>query len=286
MSTSPYPHDSLQRLQAIERDIVAVIDELCRKNSIDYFIDGGTCLGAARHGGFIPWDDDVDLGMPKADYDRFCALAPEQLPEGYSLHTSANTKGFSGLWAKVFKDGTRFIDDNSFEAGCEQGAFVDIFPYCQLDADPKVAQAQCSKARMAQLKSYLKHFSRPKLPASTPLKPLVELGCKFVHATIARTWKQEDLQKAFDHAFDTDNPAQLWTDAAYPHWGSFETDVLFPTVDIDFDGLKLRAPHDCESYLTTLYGDYMQLPPENERYTHAPVILDLGDGIDVMETGH
>lgn len=162
MSTSPYPQDSLQRLQAIERDIVAVIDKICRENDIEYFIDGGTCLGAVRHGGFIPWDDDVDLGMPKADYDRFCAIAPELLPAGYSLHTSTNTTGFSGLWAKVFKDGTRFIDDNALEAGCEQGAFVDIFPYCQLDADPKVAQRQCKKARVAQLKSYLRHFSRPK----------------------------------------------------------------------------------------------------------------------------
>ena len=283
MSTSPYPQDSLQRLQAIERDIVAVIDKICRENDIEYFIDGGTCLGAVRHGGFIPWDDDVDLGMPKADYDRFCAIAPELLPAGYSLHTSTNTTGFSGLWAKVFKDGTRFIDDNALEAGCEQGAFVDIFPYCQLDADPKVAQRQCKKARVAQLKSYLRHFSRPKLPASTPLRPLVETACEFVHATVARGWKQEDLQNTFDHAFDTNNPAQRWTDAAYPNWGSFDTEVLFPTTDIDFDGLTLRAPHDSDGFLKTLYGDYMQLPPEEERYTHAPVILDLGDGIDVMK---
>lgn len=160
MSTSPYPQDSLQRLQAIERDIVAVIDKICRENDIEYFIDGGTCLGAVRHGGFIPWDDDVDLGMPKADYDRFCAIAPEQLPEGYSLHDSRNTRGFSGLWAKVFKDGTRFIDDNSREAGCEQGVFVDIFPYCQLDADPKIAQKQCEKARVAPAPSHISGTSR------------------------------------------------------------------------------------------------------------------------------
>lgn len=104
-----------------------------------------------------------------------------------------------------------------------------------------------------------------------------------MHATVARGWKQEDLQDTFDHAFDTDNPAQRWTDAAYPNWGSFDTEVLFPTTEIDFDGSRWRAPHDSDVFLKTLYGDYMQLPPEEERYTHAPVILDLGDGIDLMK---
>lgn len=171
MSTSPYPQDSLQRLQAIERDIVAVIDKICRENDIEYFIDGGTCLGAVRHGGFIPWDDDVDLGMPKADYDRFCAIAPELLPAGYSLHTSTNTTGFSGLWAKVFKDGTRFIDDNALEAGCEQGAFVDIFPYCQLDADPKVAQRQCKKGSRCPAQVISQAFLAPQTASVDPTAP-------------------------------------------------------------------------------------------------------------------
>jgi lipopolysaccharide cholinephosphotransferase len=283
MSTSPYPADALNRLQETEREILAVIDKLCRENGIDYFIDGGTLLGAIRHGGFIPWDDDVDLGMPKDDYDRFCELAPTLLPDGYSLHTSANTEGFSPLWVKVFKDGTRFIDDNCAEAGCGQGIFVDIFPFCRLDANADVAQEQCRKARMAQLKSYLKHFSRPKLPASIPLRPLVMLGCKIVHNTIAHTWDSAGLQGEMDHAFDTSNPSERWTSAVYTDYGTFDSSTLFPTKDIAFDGLTLRAPHDCDTYLETEYGDYMQLPPEEDRYTHAPLILDFGDGADVMQ---
>lgn len=283
MGQSPYPEDSLKRLQTIDLEIVAVIDRICRENGIDYFIDGGTLLGAVRHGGFIPWDDDIDIGMPKDDFDRFCEIAPALLPKGYSLHTSTNTKGFSALWAKVFKDGTRFIDDNCAESEYDQGIFVDILPFCRLDADSAVAQRQCQKARMAQLKSYLKHFSRPKIPAGTPAKPLVMLACKLVHSTVARAWKQASLQSEMDHAFDTDNPGKRWTSAVYTNYGTFDSDVLFPTKDITFDGLTLRAPHNPDAFLRTEYGDYMQLPPEEERYTHAPLILDFGDGVNVVE---
>lgn len=94
MSTGPYPGDALSRLQEEERGILKVIDELCRKHGLTYFIDAGTTLGAVRHGGFIPWDDDADVGMPYDDFNRFCELAKTELPEGYSLHDWSNTPGY------------------------------------------------------------------------------------------------------------------------------------------------------------------------------------------------
>ncbi|WP_283170288.1 LicD family protein [Curtanaerobium respiraculi] len=283
MGDNPYPNSTLQRLQDVEREILAIIDKICRRNDIDYFIDGGTCLGAVRHGGFIPWDDDIDIGMPYSDYMRFCEIAPLLLPEGYSLHTSTNTKGFSALWVKVFKDGTRFIDDNAQEAGCNQGIFVDVFAYCQLNANENIAKKQCARARKAQVKSYLKHFSRPKLPKGTPARHLVSFACKLIHASVAKLWSQDELQRAFDRSFDSNNPGKRWIEAAYPDWGSHDAETLFPTQDIRFDELTVRAPHNCDAYLSTLYGDWRQVPPSDGRYTHAPVILDFGDGANVMD---
>ena len=123
-------------MQDAERSILAAIDATCRENGITYFIDSGTCLGAVRHGGFIPWDDDADVGMPIEDYRRFLELAPKALPQGFSLHTMRDTKGLPVLWAKVFLDGTLFYDDLYEQAGCRQSIFVDVFPYVALDRDP------------------------------------------------------------------------------------------------------------------------------------------------------
>ena len=128
-----YPDGALRRLQMAELDIMVEIDRLCRREGLTYFLHSGTCLGAVRHGGFIPWDDDIDIGMPLEDYRRFQRIAPRLLPKGLSVHTCDNTPNFPTFFTKVFKDGTRFIDDVSLEAGYEQAIFVDIFPFIQID---------------------------------------------------------------------------------------------------------------------------------------------------------
>ena len=87
MAARRYPGDSLERLQAEMTRMLGVFDRVCRELGLTYFVDSGTALGAARHGGFIPWDDDVDVAMPEADYRRFVAEGASALPGGYSLHT-------------------------------------------------------------------------------------------------------------------------------------------------------------------------------------------------------
>lgn len=283
MSTSPYPQDSLQRLQAIERDIVAVIDKICRENDIEYFIDGGTCLGAVRHGGFIPWDDDVDLGMPKADYDRFCAIAPELLPAGYSLHTSTNTRGFSGLWAKVFKDGTRFIDDNSREAGCEQGVFVDIFPYCQLDADSKICAESNARRLVCPSSSHISGTSRDpscqhrphcvrssRQPASSCTPPSRAAGSKRICRIHSTTPSTRTIPRSAGQMLHIPTGDRLTPRCSFPRRRSTSTGsrCVRPMIVTSFSR---------HSMVTTCSAS------EEERYTHAPVILDLGDGIDLMK---
>ena len=102
------PEQALKRLQEAELEILLAISEVCEKAQVNWWMDSGTALGAMRHGGFIPWDDDIDIGILRSDYDRFLEVAPRLLPEGFSLHTARDTKGFAPLFAKVFLDGTRF----------------------------------------------------------------------------------------------------------------------------------------------------------------------------------
>lgn len=278
-NTRAYPPGVLERLQEVELGLLDALDTLCRDNGIDYFVEGGTCLGAVRHGGFIPWDDDVDVSMPLDSYRRFLDIAPRALPDGMSLHVAENTHGFSALWAKVFADGTKFVDEVSREAGCDQGIFIDVFPYVRLDSDPQVAERQRRDALFCQRMSYLHFMAHPKIPRDASLRPLKVLACVAAHATVARPWGPAKLRARFERCFETPNPSDVWFDPCYADWGSFAHDVLFPTTDIAFQGLTLRAPAQTDAYLTTLYGDWHYVPPEEDRYTHLPLELDFGDGL-------
>lgn len=155
---------ALLKLQNIELDILRVIAAFCSSHNIRWWLDGGTCLGAMCHRGFIPWDDDIDIGMMRTDYDRFCSLAEGGLPEGYSLHTSRNTAGYAAMFAMVYRDGTRFENQEHREASSSMGFFVDIFPYDQLYTDRRLRAKQVRTASIAQKRTYLYHSSTIVVP--------------------------------------------------------------------------------------------------------------------------
>lgn len=149
--------EALKKLQLNELEILKTIAALCDEHGIAWFIDAGTLLGAARHQGFIPWDDDIDIAMLRSDFDRFIEVARGHLPDGYSLHTFGNTPGFAGMFAKVYRDGTVFATRETQEAGCDQGIFVDIFPYDFLEPDERIEAKQRRTAKLWQSASYLWH---------------------------------------------------------------------------------------------------------------------------------
>lgn len=281
---NPYPQGTLERLHTLQLKMLQTFDELCLKHGLTYFLDGGTCLGAVRHQGFIPWDDDVDLGMPKEDYEWLCRHAKEVLPEGLSLRIPQNTQGQAALWAKLSLDGTCFIDQELMEAGCEQAIFCDIFPYVRLEKDTRLAAQQIKSFNHWQKVSYLHKSSHIKIPHKTPAKRLVTLGIKGAHAYYARRYTSQQIQTNFQSQFNSKNPGDLWVCPSYATYGSFTTEILFPTIEYTFEEITLRVPHKPQEYLNIMYGPtWTEFPPLEDRYTHAPKILDFGDGINVME---
>lgn len=131
------PKPLIKQVQAIELEILLEVDRICRKHRISYFLDSGTALGAVRHKGFIPWDDDIDIGMLRDDYERFLSVAQEEMGQDYFLQTY-RTDGTPIMFAKVRKTGTTFVEFRLRKFPINHGLFIDIFPYDYLPQEGDV----------------------------------------------------------------------------------------------------------------------------------------------------
>ena len=130
---------TIDDMKEIQLELMDELDRVCREQGITYFLAYGSLLGAVRHGGFIPWDDDIDVGMLRPDYERFLKVAPKALGERYAVCEPRANSRCAGMFAKVWKRGTKFFTAETMEAGIDQGIFVDVFPYDILHADESVA---------------------------------------------------------------------------------------------------------------------------------------------------
>lgn len=252
-----YNQDVLPRLQEELTELLRVLDATCKKLDITYWIEGGTLLGALRHGGFIPWDDDIDVGMQESDWRHFVELAPDALPKGYKLVTGKNTWGFSALWVCLVKEDSRFIDAEHLKAHCELGIFIDVFCFVSLDKRPLFAKVQRLTLRLWQGLSYL-HVG----------------GERFKPWITRRFWK----------AAHTSHPGDALINPSYADYAPIPKNVILPTKPIRFGELSVTGPANPERYLELEYNTWQELPPPQARHTHAPLILDFGDGKNVVDS--
>ena len=253
--------DKLREAQLKMLGILEEIDKLCRAHNISYWIEGGTLLGALRHGGFIPWDDDVDISMLRSDYDRFIEVATKELPPHLFLQTRKTDPSFHHRECKV-RDLNSFIADGGDDTGADyqKGLFVDVFPYDE--APSKLRRQMGNVAHGITIATIvldgLHHYSwhavgqllyfgikRPLLKAAW------RLGCLL--------WANGDYV-AIDPHFS-------WSRAIHKKTN------LFPLGEVEFEGRRFSAPAKPDEYLTTLYGDWHQIPPKEKQQIHSMLIL-------------
>lgn len=275
-----YDKKVLRKLQLAELDILLGIDRVCRENGITYFLDSGTILGAKRHGGFIPWDDDIDIGMPRSDYERFLKIAPTALGNRYCVTKPKSNDCQAALFAKVMLVGTRFETAETQEAGFKQGVFVDVFPYDALSSDASAAKRQRKRCVMWQSISYLYHSRHIVVPHGGALGAIERLACAAAHGVVRLLLSPKVINLRFDAAAmmaQGDSGSRLLISSPYAYDGPFPADMLFPPSSIEFEGHAFSAPADVEGYLRVQYGEsWNELPPEDQRRNHVPKLLDLG----------
>lgn len=253
----------LRKLQLVILEIMKVIDEMCRANNIEYWIDSGTLLGSVRHGGFIPWDDDCDICMKREDYEKFEKIAGTNLPEGLfydSKHTVNRCQkevNIQPSFAKIYYLGHFKGYERASGEKC-MGTFVDIFP-CDSVNEKMLNKKWCKalnrisyfrKTRPSKFRDHIKLF-------------LQNIKVENIWIDYCKRAKEKKLTDSIVYGVDTPFMDNRWR---------HRNEVVFPLKEYDFEGYKFYGPSDYDTYLKKYYGDYMSFPPEEERVPH---IIDL-----------
>lgn len=250
----------LIQAQLVMLEILKSIDLICQKHSIKYWLDAGTLLGAVRHKGFIPWDDDLDICMTRPEYEKFMAVCSEELPDDLFLQTRKTDKSI-WKWAKIRDNYSTFVQKTEQNRNIKyhQGIFVDIFPYDIIDDDY----------------SNTKFFINRKLHLS-PQKKIKNFSWILNHlATIVvKTAGFDNLKKHYlkKHKGNKSNLVSTGIDITSGFF-TFSYATIFPLKRIVFEGESFYGPNDTDEYLKSMYGDYMKIPDEKNRMMHAYLIL-------------
>ena len=273
---SDYEDLSLRDAQMLMVDILKEVHNICERHGLKYFLDAGTLLGAARHKGFIPWDDDMDIGMIREDYEKFIEIAKNELPEHLFLQTFETDDKYDiyQVPCKIRYNGTILIEKGIAEnEDMHNGVYIDVFPYDSLPKKKFVYKIQRTLSYNI-LKSFVRIREKPK-------KLSMKNRITFTFYSIVRAMFPYKIRKKF---FDF---LVSWNDVNSPYMGygldTIWSEYVYKKTDyyelkkLEFEGNYFYAPKNYDAILTQLYGDYMTLPKEEDRQWHAKVIKKLKD---------
>lgn len=252
-------NEHVKAVQAKILEIMKFIDRLCRENNITYFIMGGTALGAVRHGGFIPWDDDLDIFMTPTEYDRFREVFSSLHSDAFVLQEWRTTPDYLE-YAKVRMNGTTFIESvYRNRTDLHQGIYVDIMILHKVPNRKLTQRLVYFESKFVTLYGLSMRNWQPKTKAQKlALSTLKLLPCKFL--------AKRCYQRIYRYDGRTENYSWCyWITKAKFCSGLFSAPFFTETMDIPFEDTALMGSKHMKEYLSYRYGDYMKLPPIEER---------------------
>ena len=261
----------MTQLQQVEFQLLEIFVQICTRHKLTYYLVCGTALGAEKYSGFIPWDDDIDVGLPRDEYERFLEIASKELPEWCFLQNYRTDPNFPFLFSKLRNSNTTYIEKNVAHIDMNHGVYIDIFP---LDGYPQNVQEQRELARRKKLLSWMQFCA---LKGDTKMKVRIRnlafrmLG--FHHRTARTIEKMEMLISRYPA-----KSSEVWC-----NHGNWQGELEYaPRWQYGagtwrcFEGIQVRVPEKTDAYLTQKYGDWRaDLPEEKKVGHHFYAICDL-----------
>lgn len=244
----------LEDIQKVMLTMMEDIDRVCNENGIRYVLDSGTMLGAIRHKGFIPWDDDLDVIMPRDDYEKFIEIANDKLKKEYKIECTENTREYPFDFGKVRAVNTIYREPDTAKLNINHGIYIDVFPMDYVDLS-NIKKLE----RIRRKVSIYKMLRVMKLGVATPEskhKLFMLLPLKFINYRIKKCMKYNFKRKG----------AKLQKLCHYgPNKPPIDISIFNETLRVPFEDKVFTIPKDYDSFLKGRYGDYMTLPPEEQR---------------------
>lgn len=261
---------AISHLQRIELDILLDVAKACRELGIEFFLGEGTLLGAIRHGGFIPWDDDIDLIMRRSEYERFLELAPAHLGSKYAVQHSSTVEGYWSPFVKVrlVEGDQQYRQAHIAHLSADNGPLIDIFPveYVPRDRGPGL-RLQAKYIRILRTILMLKLKAKESTDWKKWLMRLAGglLTTRFIHRQLDWAFKLHDGER---------QPYMANLASYHPlHCQVVPTEVYDQMVTVKFEGHDMPVPAGYDQLLTTIYGDYLTPPPEHQRVIKHKFVL-------------
>ena len=264
MSFKQIDEVTLKKLHDVELEILKEFIRICNKHNLKYFAVGGTLIGTIRHKGFIPWDDDIDIGMPREDYDKFINIANEEMNKKYFVQAGYDYKNSWQAFTKIRKKDTLADEESITHIDYPKGIFIDIFPFDNTDTlDSTIFKIKYNI--IATITDAIYYKWKAKKITEIRRKTLCRFFSMFSNKTLKKV--QNKLMKSKN---------KKETKYFVSYCGSYtrqkETqpkDLFFPLITKKFEDIDILVPNKYDTYLTKVYGDYMKLPPKEKRVNHS-----------------
>lgn len=255
---------SLQEIKQVELEILKQFHSFCVENNIRYFISHGTLLGAIRYKGFIPWDDDLDVLVPRDDYERLLQLFQDN--QRYMLIAFEKNRDYAFPYAKLCDMTTQKVE-GGYDNGMKLGLDIDVFPLDHWDDDIKKAKREVKRQQKNMFRLSLTKLKKP--DSYNPIKRFVKGIAMALYKLQGSVYYVEKIIQGANKAEQKGSRymgGKAWN--VYGERDILPAEVFAEAIELEFEGQKFFAPVGYDTFLSSLYGDYLPEPPVEKRKTH------------------